>query len=103
MMSFHVTVPRTWLGSNGSSMGERVRHVNIRGEEKENNGKRKLVSLFTELSNVSDIQKLKLKILVLYFLSDDYNGFDMQSKGHQDFSLLNLLLTKHWQLFFKEL
>lgn len=63
MMYFHASVPRKRLGTKGSSMGERVRPVNIGGKDKR--GKREFVSLFTELSNFSVIQKLNFKILAL--------------------------------------
>lgn len=65
MMDFHASVPRKQQGSKGSSTGERVRHVSI--------GERSIVgreslSLFTELSNFSVIQKLNFKILIIQSL-----------------------------------
>lgn len=39
MMYFHATVPRKWLGNSDSSMGERVRHVNIWKKRRMGEGK----------------------------------------------------------------
>lgn len=98
MMYFQATVPRKRLDSNNSSMGNRVRPVNI--WEKKRMGEEKVC---LSLPNFSVIQKLNLKFLVLRFLSNKYNVFDMQFQGRQAFSLLKLFLTKHWSFFFKVL